>query len=280
MRRSGNSYKQHVIQAVFLLACWILSGTTNAFGQNTCDEVLLNEAQKQYQLGKFDETVTMLTPCLEKGFSTREKVEGYRLVALAHLADDEQDEAAAAVENLLKNDPLYEPSIYDLPAFAEMVEDSRAGRLTVQVTSVSKKAENLLEAPATVMVVSQQDIQDRGYIDLIDLLQELPGFDISKIYGVTYANIYQRGFRQNNTERTLFLIDGVEENDLWTNTAFISRQYPLSNIERVEVVYGPASTMYGPNAFSGVINVITKSGGNEFHGSLRVFGLFAHNKAS
>ncbi len=56
----------------------------------------------------------------------------------------------------------------------------------------------------------------------------------------------------------MLLIDGVEDNDLASSTAWISRQFPLSNIDRIEVVYGPASTMYGANAFAGVINVITK----------------------
>ncbi|MGV8090862.1 MAG: TonB-dependent receptor [Mangrovibacterium sp.] len=81
-------------------------------------------------------------------------------------------------------------------------------------------------------------------------------------YGSEYANIYQRGFRQNNTEKTLLLIDGIEENDLWTNWAYVDRQYPLSNVEQVEIIYGPASTMYGPNAFAGVINVITRDSQN------------------
>ena len=69
---------------------------------------------------------------------------------------------------------------------------------------------------------------------------------------------YQRGYRSDTTNRTLFLVDGVEQNDLHSYTARISRQFPLTNIDRVEVVYGPASTMYGANAFLGVINVITK----------------------
>ena len=243
-------------------ATWLLGVlmllSNSLFAQN-CDEVLLNEASRSYRDGRFRETITMLTSCLEHGFGEREKVEGFRLVALSHIALDELELGGLAVENLLKHDPLYDPSLYDLPKFIQMVGDYRAGRVAVQVTSVSKKAEDLLEAPATVMVVTGNEIKTRGYQDLIDLLMDLPGFDVSKIYGATYANIYQRGFRQNNSERTLFLIDGVEENDLWTNIAYISRQYPLTNIERVEVVYGPASTMYGANAFVGVINVITKS---------------------
>ena len=100
---------------------------------------------------------------------------------------------------------------------------------------------------------------DRGYKDLVDVLSDLPGFDISKVFSGAGANIYQMGFRQVNTERTLFMVDGVEENDLWLNWAYISRQYPLANIKAVEVLYGPSSTMYGPRAFIGAINVITYS---------------------
>ena len=130
--------------------------------------------------------------------------------------------------------------------------------LKVKVTSVSKKAEPISKAPAKIVVITDEDIKRRGYIDLEQVLHDLSGFDISRGNGVSYANIYQRGYRSNNTDRTLFLIDGVEENDLWKGTAWISRQYPLSNIKRIEIIHGPASTMYGANAFNGVINVIIK----------------------
>ena len=89
-------------------------------------------------------------------------------------------------------------------------------------------------------------------------LFHLPGFDVSRGNGVHYSNIYQRGYRSLNTDRTLLLFDGVEENNLWSTTAPLSRQHPLTNVERVEVIYGPTSTMYGANAFLGVINAITK----------------------
>jgi outer membrane receptor for ferrienterochelin and colicin len=109
------------------------------------------------------------------------------------------------------------------------------------------------------VVITRDDIKKRGYNDLVELLKDVPGFDLTLFYGPEYANIYQRGFRQNNTEKTLLLFDGIEENDLWTNWAYIDRQYPLTNIERIEIIYGPASTMYGPNAFAGVINVIMQN---------------------
>ncbi|MGH7340611.1 MAG: TonB-dependent receptor, partial [Candidatus Rokuibacteriota bacterium] len=97
-----------------------------------------------------------------------------------------------------------------------------------------------------------------GYRDVEQVLHDLPGFDISRGNGDLYSTLYQRGYRSNATDRTLVLVDGIEQNDLHSNIAYVSRQYPLSNIDRIEVVYGPASTMYGPNAFSGVINIITK----------------------
>lgn len=133
-----------------------------------------------------------------------------------------------------------------------------ADLMAVEVSSVSKRKETTAEAPATVMVISAEQIFHRSYTDLEQVLHDLPGFDISRGYGVSYSNIYQRGYRSSNTDRTLLLIDGVEENDIWKGTAWISRQYPLINIKRIEVIYGPSSTIYGANAFLGVINIITR----------------------
>ena len=53
------------------------------------------------------------------------------------------------------------------------------------------------------------------------------------------------------------MINGIEENDNWSNIAYMARQYPLSNIKAIEILYGPSSTMYGPRAFVGTINIIT-----------------------
>lgn len=130
--------------------------------------------------------------------------------------------------------------------------------MNIKVTSVSKMSESVMEAPQTVIVISEDDIRKRGYTDLEQILHDLPGFDISRSAGCEYSHVYQRGYRSNNTDRTMIMIDGVEQNDLWSSSAWIARQYPISNIKRVEVVYGPASTVYGANAFLGVINVITK----------------------
>ncbi len=130
--------------------------------------------------------------------------------------------------------------------------------LDIKINSASRISENIFNLPQTAIIITEEEIRNRGYIDLEQLFHDIPGFDISRGNGTHYAVLYQRGYRSNNTDRTLLLIDGVEENDLWSNNIWLSKQYPISNIKRVEIIYGPSSTIYGPNAFIGIINIVTK----------------------
>ncbi len=143
----------------------------------------------------------------------------------------------------------------------ELVEELRFLRAElVTIETASGTAESLLDAPATMMVVTASEIKQRGYTDLPEVLMDLPGFDVTIPNGGTYMKAYQRGYRTPYTSRTLFMINGIVDNLLWSHEAAISRQYPLSNIKRIEVLYGPASAVYGPNAFLGIINLITDEG--------------------
>ena len=242
---------------VILILMMLLISNFPARAQG-CSDVTLEDARKFYEMGRFPEVISTLRPCLASGFNDKQKIEAHRLLAFTHLAIDSIAAAYGEAARIFRLNPNYEANLFDPPAFIDMVNQMKAAGGMQMVTSVSKRAENLDEVPATVIVISRAQIRERGYQDLVELLKDVPGFDLSMFYGSQYANIYQRGFRQNNTEKTLLLIDGIEENDLWTNWAYIDRQYPLSNIDRVEIIYGPASTMYGPNAFAGVINVITR----------------------
>jgi outer membrane receptor for ferrienterochelin and colicins len=243
-------------RAVLLLLV-ALAAAMPAAGRSAC-ELQLETAEASLRSGQFDEALGLARECLQGSPSRREKARAYALLARTHLAADETPQAREAVASLLRADPDFEPDLFDAPRFARLVEEVRLTAGAVQVTSVSKTPESLREAPATVMVVTAEEIERRGYLHLEEVLHDLPGFHISRGNGNVYSNIYQRGYLSNSTERTLFLVDGIEQNDLTSNVAILSRQYPLSNVDRVEVVYGPASTMYGANAYLGVINVILK----------------------
>ncbi|MEE2902061.1 MAG: TonB-dependent receptor [Myxococcota bacterium] len=144
-------------------------------------------------------------------------------------------------------------------------EEEESGVLTIEeivnslVVSASNREESSLRAPAWVITITQEDFAKRGYFELSDVLDDLPSMDIIRTYGDPYFKNYWRGYRKLLGSPYLLMIDGVTFNHLWLNETTIMAAMPLSNIERIEVLYGPASAVYGPNAAMGVINVVTKS---------------------
>ena len=131
------------------------------------------------------------------------------------------------------------------------------------VITATRSRTRLRDAPAAVHVITNKQIRERGYRTLVDALHDIPGFDIIHVYGIFPDLIHQRGLVGNN-QRTLLYINGVLDNNI-TESAILggSLRYPLYNVDRIEVVSGPASALYGANAFNGVINIITKKGGDE-----------------
>ena len=247
------------LYALILFILSILSAPLHA--QNSaCSEIILQTSKSSYARGEFASAKRDLESCVnEQGFGNLKELNQAReLLSLTAIEQGRLEDAKFFTEQIVNSNSNYN-STYRNIVFDSIFDKVKQENTVPTVISVSKKMEDLKTAPATVKLVTQEEIMDRGYKDLIDVLSDLPGFDISKTFSGAGANIYQMGFRQENTERTLFMVDGVEENDLFSNWAYISRQYPLANIKAVEIVYGPSSTMYGPRAFVGTINVITYS---------------------
>lgn len=228
-----------------------------SFSQESACKEKINLAKNYYENGEFvlsKGALDLYQDCLHKKNS-----EYYKLATKIAIVTENKLLAKSSMAYYINSKTGNYIADDDPQLFKDLyyqVQDSISNRF---ITSLSKKAEDVDLAAATVIVIKESEFSTRGYNDLIDLLSDLPGFDISKIQSAFYANVFQRGFRQENTERTLLLIDGIEENDIWSNVAYISRQYPLSNISAVEIIYGPASTIYGARAFAGAINIITKS---------------------
>ena len=123
-----------------------------------CSDVTLGDAKKLYENGKFNEVIRMLNPCLDKGFNEKQKVEAFRLLAMTYIAIDSNDRAAVETGFLLQISPTYEANLFDPPAFIRLVNSTRLAGGAQVVTSVSKKAESIYEAPATIVVISRDDI--------------------------------------------------------------------------------------------------------------------------
>jgi iron complex outermembrane receptor protein len=129
--------------------------------------------------------------------------------------------------------------------------------LNLTVSSASGVEETLRDAPAAMVIITSTDIKQRGYTSIDEIILDLPGFDSTVTNGNGGVITYQRGYRTPLTQRTLILVNGIVDNHLWYHEATLSKNYPLSNIDRIEVLYGPAGAVYGPNAFLGIINLIT-----------------------
>jgi outer membrane receptor for ferrienterochelin and colicins len=219
----------------------------------------VKEAGNLFSKGLFEQVITLIVPCLGKFPSYEENLDAYRYAGMSFIELREDSLAAKFTNEMLSLYPQYQARTEDKEQFKAMVTLEKTKVINApKISSVSKKAENINEAPATVINLNTNQLKLRGYLDLEEVIHDLPGFDISRSNGLIYSNIYQRGYRSQNTNRTLFLIDGVEDNDLWSNAVFLSRQYSMSNIKSIEILYGPASTMYGSNAFLGVISINTK----------------------
>lgn len=136
--------------------------------------------------------------------------------------------------------------------------------LDTEVRSASRYRQKAIDAPAAVSTVSSEEIRQFGYRSLAEILNGMRGLYITDDRNYRYVG--SRGFSTpgDYNSRVLLLVDGVRYNDNVYDQAAIGSDFNIdvALIERVEFVSGPGSSVYGPNAFFGVINVITKQGGD------------------
>src|SRR5438128_11647594 len=130
----------------------------------------------------------------------------------------------------------------------------------ITVYTASRHIQKVTDAPSSVTVITRDEIQKYGYRTLADILRSVRGFDITYDRNFTYAGV--RGINRPETynSRVLLLIDGHRINNNIYEQAMLGTEFPLDVdlIERVEVVRGPSSSLYGTSAFFAVINVITR----------------------
>ena len=131
------------------------------------------------------------------------------------------------------------------------------------VYGASKHEQKVTQAPSSVTIVSAEQIRRFGYRTLGDVLRGVRGFYVSDDRNYQYVGV--RGFLRpgDYNSRILLMIDGHRMNDSIYDGAYAGREgvIDLELVERVEVIRGPSSSLYGSSAFFGVINVITKRGG-------------------
>lgn len=159
------------------------------------------------------------------------------------------------------------------------------------VSTVERRVSTVGASPAAVTVITREEIRRSGALSIPQLLRRVPGADVARITGNIWA-VSVRRFNDRFANKLLVQMDGrTVYNPLFAGVYWDGVDYPLEDIERIEIVRGPGASVWGANAVNGVINIITKSsqetqgglltagGGNEEQsfGTLRYGGKITSN---
>lgn len=162
-------------------------------------------------------------------------------------------------------------SLMMAPLAAEEAEDlfslSLEELLLVEVTGVTLKSQPLLQAPAATNVFDDVAIARTGANTLSELIRFIPGLQLYRTDDADLDSLAIRGRNVGNSNReVLMLVNGMRVDNTFNNNSFLTiGRMNTQLIEKVEFIRGPASQLYGSNAFMGVINITTKQGINDIH---------------
>ena len=131
--------------------------------------------------------------------------------------------------------------------------------MDIQVTSVARHPESILQAPASVQVITRDEIRNSGATSIAEALRLADNLQVAQKNSHDWG-VSARGFNAALANKLLVMIDGrTVYTPLFSGVFWNVQDYPLEDIERIEVISGPGGTLWGANAVNGVINIITRS---------------------
>ena len=131
--------------------------------------------------------------------------------------------------------------------------------MNLQVTSVARHPEKLIETASAIQVITQEDIRRSGATSIPEALRLADNLQVAQKNSHDWA-ISARGFNTDLANKLLVMIDGrTVYTPLYSGVFWDVQDYLLEDIDRIEVISGPGGTLWGANAVNGVINIITKS---------------------
>ena len=138
------------------------------------------------------------------------------------------------------------------------------------VVSTRRREESLQDVPIAVSAITTEQIERQGITDLKDVVQNQPSLQFDQSFGPSDNRITIRGISNTRGRSNVaFLIDGIDvttENLISAGSGLLANRRLLTDVQRIEIVKGPQSALYGRSAFAGAISYITKEPGDEFDG--------------
>lgn len=220
---------------------------------------LYSQAESDYQIGRIEQARDVLLQNLSS-FHGNLRQNALHLIALSYLARFDIGNTEKYTSLMLQENPYYSPSTADPAEFADIVKNIKAG-MTATITTASSQAESLAEVPVPTTLITAEMIQACGARNLQEVLATyVPGMYI--IDCNDDINIAMRGIYSNTQEKILVMLNGHRLNSYATNTAAPDFSISLEKVKQIEVLRGPASSLYGGVALTAVVNIITKQGGD------------------
>jgi len=244
---------------ISLLLCFLLSVCTPLVQAQTTVQQF-QQAQEAYSLGHFEEADSLLT-LIAPSLTGSERIDAYKMLSLISLQLEDPERAELYAHKLVMLDPYY--TAYDeSPRFNDLIEQLKIGRSSF--STGSQQSESLEEVPVPFTLITDEMIRHSGARTISDLLLlYVPGMSI--VAG-SEDIIAMRGIHSMSQSSILVLLDGHRMNSYSLNSMPLDYRIDLDKVHQVEVLRGPASSLYGNVALSAVVNIITKRG-NEINGS-------------
>ena len=230
----------------------------STFSVQAQERQILNQAENEYDIGRVDQALKLLKDHLES-FEGNTKQSAYRLIALCCLSKDQDEEARHYAELLVKMNNYYN-SADDPARFQDLISRLKGG-IAATITTASSQSESINEAPAPVTIITAEMIEELGYNKSLNqiLAAYVPG--IAEITSPKHMeNLSMHGAYSEGLEHFLIMENGHRLNTRFDNNGPTSYSISTEKIDHIEVLRGPASSLYGNVALSAVVNIITKSG--------------------
>ena len=244
-------------KSIYILLMTILCvGIAHAQDDSKMRDIYI-QAESDYKIGRIEQARDALLQNLST-FYGNQRQSALRLIALCYLARFDMEKTEQYTSLMLEDNPYYSPSSRDPEIFADLVNSIKAGR-TATISTASNQAESLAEAPVPTTLITADMIKDSGARNLQEVLTAyVPGMNI--IDCNDDINIGMRGIYSSTQEKILIMLNGHRLNSYATNTAAPDFSISLEKVKQIEVLRGPASSLYGDVALTGVVNIITKQG--------------------
>jgi outer membrane receptor for ferrienterochelin and colicins len=148
--------------------------------------------------------------------------------------------------------------------------------MSIKVISSTKTEMSIQKAPSVIRLFTKDDIQKMGFQTVREVLDQIPGFEIQE-YRAGHQLTWVRGVQARYNNKVLLLIDGVPVRDSYYGNFNIDKMIPIEIVDRIEIINGPGSVLYGANSFSGVISITTKQEGKSVSADAGSFNSYSVN---